>query len=60
MSGPISILLARFFEAFNFGYEARRLTTGIMCRFARASISGSVTAERSAFSVAITRREISG
>ena len=32
----------------------------IMCRFAIASISGSVTDERSALSVAMTRREMSG
>jgi hypothetical protein len=42
------------------GYEARRSATGIMWRFARDSISDSVTAERSALSVAMTRREMSG
>jgi hypothetical protein len=42
------------------GYEPRCCPTAIMCRFARASISGSVTAERSAFSVAMTRPEMSG
>ena len=47
-------------QLFELVYEARRSTTAIMCRFARDSISGSVTAERSALSVAMTRREMSG
>jgi hypothetical protein len=55
-----SILWRDFLRAFTFGYGARRSTAGTMCRFARASICGSVTAERSALSVAMTRREMSG
>jgi len=42
------------------GYEPCRETTGIICRFARVSSCGSVTAERSALSVAMTRREMLG
>jgi hypothetical protein len=45
---------------FNCGHQPRCQTAAIMCRFARASISGSVTAERSAFSVAMTRRKMLG
>jgi hypothetical protein len=53
-------LRCRYFRGSTAVTEPRGQATAVMCRFARASISGSVTAERSALSVVTTRREMSG